>query len=252
MSMVRHLPTVPSTNTWLKEHAAEFGHGDIVVTDDQTAGRGQRGNFWEAEPGKNLTFSMKLVPAGIAPARQFVISECVALGVAEVVRDRLAGYVPPEEVKVKWPNDIYVGENKIAGILIEHTLNTGTIVHTVAGIGLNVNQTIFTSSAPNPVSMAQLSGNTSFPLEDIMEEIADAVMRRLDDASRSDRGVDHLHEEFHSMLWRNDGNAYRFLLASDTSRFVAVIDGVDPDGMLRLRLPDGELHRFAFKEVVFI
>ena len=60
--MVRHLPTVPSTNTWLKEHAAEFGHGDIVVTDDQTAGRGQRGNFWEAEPGKNLTFSMKLAP----------------------------------------------------------------------------------------------------------------------------------------------------------------------------------------------
>ncbi len=250
--MIKHLPTVPSTNTWLKEHASEFGHGDIVVTDDQTAGRGQRGNFWEAEPGKNLTFSMLLKPDSIAPARQFVISECVALGVSEVLRDRLSGHIDPDLVKVKWPNDIYVGDDKIAGILIEHAVNTERILHTVAGIGLNVNQTIFHSSAPNPVSMAQLAGHASFSLTEIMEDIAAAVLRRVKDASRSDRGVDHLHEEFHSMLWRNDGNAYRFMLASDTSRFVAVIDGVDPDGMLRLRLPDGEVHRFAFKEVVFI
>lgn len=252
MSMVKYLPTVPSTNTWLKDNASEFGHGDIVLTDDQTAGRGQRGNFWEAEPGKNLTFSMLLKPGGIAPAKQFVISECVALGVVEVLRDWLSGYIRPEDVKVKWPNDIYVADNKIAGILIEHAITTDHIVHTVAGIGLNVNQTIFRSSAPNPVSMAQLAGNASFSVRDIMDEIAAAILRRMEDASRSDRGVDHLHEEFHAMLWRNDGNAYRFMLASDTSRFVAVIDGVDPDGMLRLRLPDGTLHSFAFKEVVFI
>lgn len=124
---ITRLDEVESTNTWLKEHAQELGHGDVAVTDNQTAGRGQRGNFWEAEPGKNLTFSLLLHPEGVAPSHQFAISEAVALGVVEVVRSRLAGYVEPEQVKVKWPNDIYVGDDKIAGILIEHTLGSRSI-----------------------------------------------------------------------------------------------------------------------------
>lgn len=251
MSVLHRLPSVPSTNTWLKEHAAEFSHGDMVVTDDQTAGRGQRGNFWEAEPGKNLTFSILLEPSAIPPARQFVISECVALGVTEVLRDKLSGYVEQDAIRVKWPNDVYVGDNKIGGILIEHTLGQGRIQRTVAGIGLNVNQTIFRSPAPNPVSMAQLAVRSDFPLDEIMHDIAEAVLARLETVSRSDRAADRQHEEYLSVLWRNDGKAYRFMLP-DTSCFAAVIDGVATDGMLTLKLPDGEVHPFAFKEVAFI
>lgn len=251
MSRTERLASVASTNTWLKEHAGEFAHGDMVVTDDQTAGRGQRGNFWEAEPGKNLTFSLFLVPEGISPAKQFVISECVALGVAETLRDYLSGIVSPESIKVKWPNDIYVDDNKIGGILIEHTLGMGRIQHTVAGIGLNVNQTIFRSPAPNPVSMAQLAARVDFPIDEIMNDIAGNIMRRIGEVRRSDRAVDIQHEEFLSGMWRNDGKSYRFQLP-DTSCFVAVIDGVASDGMLALRLPDGEVHTFAFKEVAFI
>lgn len=245
------LPVVASTNTWLKEHASEFGHGHVVVADDQTAGRGQRGNFWEAEPGKNLTFSMLLIPDGLPPSRQFAISEAVALGVVEVVRQRLAAYVEPGQVRVKWPNDIYVGDNKIAGILIEHTLGRDAIAHTVAGVGLNVNQTIFHSSAPNPVSMAQLSGRSDFPLDEVLAEVTDAILHRIGLIMRSEREQEKIHAGFMRSMWRNDGEMHRFMLP-DTSRFAAVVHGVDPDGMLALRLQGGEVYRFAFKEVAFI
>ena len=248
---ITRLDEVESTNTWLKEHAQELGHGDVAVTDNQTAGRGQRGNFWEAEPGKNLTFSLLLHPEGVAPSHQFAISEAVALGVVEVVRSRLAGYVEPEQVKVKWPNDIYVGDDKIAGILIEHTLGSRSITHSVAGVGLNVNQTIFCSSAPNPVSMAQLTGESHFPLEEILQEVCDAILRRIALIGRSEREQEKQHTEFLRCMWRNDGEMHRFMLP-DTSCFAAMVDGVDADGMLRLKLQGGEIHKFAFKEVAFL
>jgi biotin--[acetyl-coA-carboxylase] ligase len=250
-SDVTYLPSVPSTNTWLRENAERFGNGHLVVTSDQTAGRGQRGNFWEAEPGKNLTFSMLLRDNGLKAARQFAISEGVALGVLEVLRKELAGYVAPEKIKVKWPNDIYVADDKIAGILIEHTLSGNNLSRSVVGIGVNVNQTIFTSSAPNPVSMAQLSGHCDFNLDSIMERIAKAIMHRMELICVSDKEQTRQHREFLENMWRNDGEAHRFQLP-DTSCFAARIHTVESDGMLALKLPDGDIHHFAFKEVAFI
>lgn len=252
MNKIEHLPTVPSTNTWMKEHAGEFAHGDVVVTDDQTAGRGQRGNFWEAEPGKNLTFSLMLHPEAISPERQFIISECVALGVVDLLRRWLPPYVTPTMIKVKWPNDIYVGNDKIAGILIEHALGAGKILHTIAGIGLNVNQTIFRSVAPNPISMAQLVPHISFDLQALMEELVESILTRLRRVSESGSGAVTQHEEYLSALWRNDGMPHRFLLADDMSEFEAAIAGVATDGMLSLRFPDDTLRSFAFKEVAFL
>ncbi|MBD5225581.1 MAG: biotin--[acetyl-CoA-carboxylase] ligase [Bacteroidales bacterium] len=252
MNKLSHFPTLPSTNTWMKEHAGEFAHGDVVATDDQTAGRGQRGNFWEAEPGRNLTFSLMLHPGAIAPARQFIISECVALGIVDLLRNRLAPYVAPEMIKVKWPNDIYVGDDKIAGILIEHTLGSTSIIHTVAGIGLNVNQTIFRSPAPNPVSMAQLVPHITFSLPELLEEAVDNILARMSRVTSAATAPADQHMEFLASLWRNDGCAHRYMLAEDSSHFTAVIDDVAPDGMLSLRLPDGSVHSFAFKEVAFL
>ena len=151
------LESVPSTNTWAKEHAEELHHADIVLTHDQTAGRGQRGNSWEAEPGMNLTFSLCLEPSSILPSEQFLLSEAVALGVADAVAQALGLDTQQEEITVKWPNDIYAGNRKIAGILIEHSIRGNRIAKSIAGIGLNVNQRLFRSDAPNPVSMHQLT-----------------------------------------------------------------------------------------------
>lgn len=247
---VTRLESVPSTNTWMKEHATDMPHGHVVVTGDQTAGRGQRGNFWESEPGKNLTFSIMLRPEAVEAAHQFRISEAVALGVVEVLRKWLHGAVLPENVKVKWPNDIYVNDDKIAGILIENTLRGTRLDSAVAGIGLNVNQTIFTSSAPNPVSMAQLAGH-DFPLTDLLADLRQAILDAVTIIDGKAEGAAALHRHFHSVMWRYDGEPHRFALP-DGSRFRAVIDRVDPSGLLLLTMPDGTTQSFAFKEVAFL
>ena len=145
-----------STNTELARLADEGApHGTVAIAECQTAGRGQRGNTWESAPGENVTMSVLLHPDGIEPRRQFAISEAVALGVAET----LDIYLPAGmRAEVKWPNDIYVGNRKICGILIENRITSTTIERAIAGIGLNVNQELFVSDAPNPVSLRQLTG----------------------------------------------------------------------------------------------
>lgn len=247
---ITRLPSVPSTNTWMKEHSSEFGHGHVLVTDDQTAGRGQRGNFWESDPGKNLTFSLMLRPKSITPAGQFAISEAVALGVVELLRHHLKGWVNADDIRVKWPNDIYVANDKIAGILIENTICGHRIDAAVAGIGLNVNQTIFRSPAPNPVSMTQLAAIT-FPLEELLTELASNILRRLDHIDGNQETAQEQHKEFHSAMWRHDGQPHRFSLP-DGTRFKATISHVEPDGMLQLRHTDGTTASYAFKEVIFL
>ena len=239
------LPYTPSTNSWAKEHTTQLAHGDIVVTPCQPAGRGQRGNTWEAAPGKNLTFSILLRPEHIPPSGQFLISEIVSLSVAGIVTEALASAGCHMPVKVKWPNDIYVGNRKIAGILIEHSICGQNIGHTIAGIGLNVNQTEFLSDAPNPVSMAQLA-HREFELNPLMNSIADAVVRQLQNPSR-----EAIHSNYHRLLWRNNGNEHLFS-TPDGERFKAAIDRVEETGLLSLQLTDGTLRQFAFKEVAFI
>ncbi len=128
-------------------------HGYVLMAREQTAGRGQRGNSWEAAPGMNVTMSVMLRPQGLPAAAQFAISEAVAMGVVDLL-DSLG----VDGARVKWPNDIYVGDRKVCGILIENSL-CGTIVgRSVAGVGLNVNQREFVGGAPNPVSLRQLLG----------------------------------------------------------------------------------------------
>lgn len=243
---IRELESTPSTNTWAKEHADELAHGEVVVTRRQTAGRGQRGNSWEAAPGLNLTFSLLLRPEGVNPSEQFVISEIVALAVAEAVERSLAEAVGSDRIKVKWPNDIYVDNRKIAGILIEHTLTGSKIAHTVAGIGLNVNQTVFESDAPNPVSLANLA-HKEFPLAPILTEIGSRITGAFPVADAA-----AIHAAYHRRLWRHDGKPHTFALPNGT-RFEATIANVAPGGQLTL-LPahNATPLTFLFKEVSFV
>lgn len=123
----------------------------IFIAEEQTKGRGQRGNSWESEPEKNLTFSIVLTPTFLSASEQFYLSKIVSLAVIYTLEDLEI------EAKIKWPNDIYVGDKKICGILIENSISShGSILKCVAGVGLNINQTEFKSSAPNPISIKNI------------------------------------------------------------------------------------------------
>ena len=149
-----HLPETDSTMLCLlrPDLSARSEAFVLATTDFQTAGHGQRGTVWEAAAGRNLLFSFAFHPTFVSAGGQFRLSEALALAVAESL-DGL-----PVEVSVKWPNDIYAGNRKICGMLLEHDLRGTHIYNTRAGVGLNVNQRRFEGDAPNPVSMWQLLG----------------------------------------------------------------------------------------------
>ncbi len=187
----------------------------------------------------NVTMSLILRPVGVTAAEQFYISEAVALGVADVVETLLTD-VPHAEVAVKWPNDIYVGDSKIAGILIENSLSGADIDWSVAGIGLNLNQPRFTSDAPNPISIYQLSGHEN-PIEETISLITDKILAYLE--------IPHsrLHGQYKSRMWRRGG--YHHYSTPTGDEFEARIVDVSPTGLLTLALPDNSTHTFAFKQV---
>lgn len=244
MNIVR-LEETASTNSYLADHADDLPTGTVVVADAQTAGRGQRGNSWESEPGKNLTFSMLLRPTFVSAREQFLISRAVSVGIATVLGKFTKG---GEEVAIKWPNDIYVGGQKIAGILIENSLMGKEISRSIVGVGLNVNQLQFRSDAPNPVSLIHLIGEET-PLDPLLEDVAASMLSRVESLS-SDDGRAEVTRLYDSMLWRRDG-FYPYVTAQGEP-FQGEIVGIAPDGVMTLRDETGREREFAFKEVHFV
>lgn len=239
------LPEVGSTNTWAREHSAELQLPVAIRGVAQMSGRGQRGNTWEAEPGKNLTISIVLKPEGVKPSEQFSISEVVALGIVKYLLTRGI------DAQIKWPNDIYVGDRKICGILIENSLFGSEIERSIIGIGLNVNQTEFLSPAPNPVSMSQLTGR-EYDLEEEMYSLVKEIEQkfvRIGDAG--DRFWHHLR--YKAALWRGDEGVYLFRDIKGDRRYEGTIADVEPEGFLSVRdAATGEIRKYSFKEVEFI
>ncbi len=245
MSQARiiYLDTVGSTSSYLASLGDEAAHGTVVMAREQTAGRGQRGNSWEAEPGANITLSMMLHPEGLHPARQFVISQAVSLAIVEML-DRYVG-----GVSIKWPNDIYVGDRKICGILIENTITGTAITRCIVGIGLNVNQTSFLSDAPNPVSLRQLMPDTEFDVMSLANEMIDSILQRVGEALAGENTA--IAEAYFARLWRRDGwHPYH-----DNLRDIDIearIDSVAPAGPITLTdRADGIAREYAFKEISF-
>lgn len=234
------LPEARSTNTYLSTIASTTAHGTVVYTLRQTAGRGQRGNSWESEDGKNITLSMLIRPS-VAPSQQFFISEAAALAVART----LDKYIADGGVSVKWPNDVYWHDKKICGMLIEHSLSGGRINSSILGIGVNINQQQFLSDAPNPVSLWQIIGRET-PLEEVLHTLCDTLLSLEDSLPEN---AEALHREFLGRLYRGEGeHPFR----SQGVVFNASIVNVAPDGILSLRLSDGSIRKYAFKEVEFV
>jgi len=241
--------SVASTNSHPALLADGAPAGLTVATREQTAGRGQRGNHWESAPGLNLTFSTLLRPSGrVAPKKQFLISMAVAVATARCLQTLLDNEAACHHtVKVKWPNDIYVGDRKICGILIENIIQGGELSRCIVGVGLNVNQTKFVSDAPNPVSIANITGR-QVPLMPLLESLSQSIAQA-DIVASADDG---LPRRYNAMLWRGDGGYYPWRETATDRLITARIDSVAPTGFLTLVTDSGERRTFAFKEVAAV
>ncbi|MCH5346116.1 MAG: biotin--[acetyl-CoA-carboxylase] ligase [Muribaculaceae bacterium] len=236
-----HLETVTSTNQEILKYVDE---APVYLTaDNQTAGRGQRGNTWESEPGKNITMSILLRLKHVRPAEQFAVSRAVAIAVCDILTPLLPF---DKSALIKWPNDIYIDDKKIAGILIENSISGTELKHTVIGIGLNVNQMEFLSPAPNPVSLAQILGHT-LDAGAIAAGIADRVLKLVGGID----GATAFSFEYHRRLWQI-GVMRPFHDTATGEIFTAAIDHVEDDGRLALKDAAGHLRHYYFKEVAFL
>ena len=234
-----HLSEVDSTNVEVRrrlEAGEPLPELTLVDADNQTQGRGQRGNSWESEAGQNLSFSLVCHPQWVKASEQFVLSQAIALAVAENV----------DGTTVKWPNDIYIGDRKVSGTLIECDLRGSQIETCIIGTGVNVNQTEFRSDAPNPVSMAQVAGHT-FDRETLLQAIVQRFVLYYEKIRNGQ--ADEVRQAYRQCLYRRTGfHPY----ADAQGEFLAEIADVERTGHLILRKEDGTLHRYEFKEVRFL
>ncbi len=278
------LDETDSTNNFLKGYRPLTPVDVTLVTaEHQSAGRGQAGNSWESERSQNLLFSLLLTACPVPSSQLFSISEAIALAIREAIIDEITRHSSfdtrhssfdirhssfdarhssfdirhSSPVTVKWPNDIYVDNRKIAGILIENDLQGSSVSRSIIGCGVNVNQDSFRfptlapatndgeKRSPTPISLFQLLGHTTerrFVLESIMEHF----MHHYADLQRG--AFDDIHTRYHAALYRSSG-LHPFRDADGPFR--ASIEGVAPTGHLLLRDTDQRLRRYAFKEVSF-
>ena len=240
MNIIR-VETVTSTNSYLKEsaRAGVLEEGTVVVARNQTAGKGQRGNSWESEAGKNITCSILLYPTFLSVQRFFLLSEAVSLGVKETLD------VYTDGITVKWANDIYHNEKKIVGILFENELIGNVYTSSVVGIGVNVNQERFLSDAPNPVSLKQITGREQ-DTEAILKEMIGNILNRYEQLKSGN--TETIIRMYHDALYRKTG-FHRF--EDESGIFNARIERVSDDGLLHLVTDRYEERSYAFKSVRF-
>ena len=236
-----HLPETASTNAYARsiKPAAAI---TLITTDYQTAGRGQQGNTWESAPHKNLLFSLILQPEGISASQQFILCELISVAISDV----LAHYAPA--IRIKWPNDIYHGDRKLCGILMEHDIEGPLLARTIIGVGLNVNQAHFTNDVPNPVSLFQVLGH-EVEREALLHAITTHFVELYRQYTTSVLNRDALHHRYTTLLYRKDVPA-RYEDRQGT--FTATLRYVAPDGRLLLEDQQKTLRSYLFKEVTYI
>ena len=259
-----HFEQLDSTNAYLQRKQSECDIRDWVVsTDEQTAGKGMGSNSWESEVGKNLTFSLALDMSFLPAERQFLLSEAVPLGIIEVIEKVLSdGFEgidsnrttltrndipskPAEKLSIKWPNDIFYENRKLAGILINSTIKASIMDVSVIGIGLNVNQIQFQNWPTHPISLKMISGK-DYDLQPLMVQIAEHILIKVQQL-KSDPAV--IEQEYLKRLFR-----YRIWADYEVGEKVLrlLMTGLDEFG--RLLLVDEMNRRYCFdiKEIRFL
>jgi len=236
------LDETDSTNRYLQtlSQTESLANETVVVAGFQTTGKGQPGHFWESEANKNLTYSILYYPTRLPANQPFVISELAALSVKQTLDDYAT------DITVKWPNDIYWEEKKICGILIENDLTGRTISRSIAGAGININQETFHSSAPNPVSLRQITGK-----EHNRQEILKNILLRVQSYYRRLRSGDgaSIARRYGMSLFRKEG---MFRYRDADGEFLARMICVEPDGRLILEDETQAKRGYMFKEVEYV
>ncbi len=237
------LERIASTNLYALDLLDEEKpiEGTIVVAHDQYAGRGQVNKHWESEPGKNLTCSIILYPDFLPARQQFVLSQIVALSIADTLRSFI-----PDGVKIKWPNDLYIFDKKITGTLIQNALQGSTIKSTVIGIGLNVNQINFISAAPNPTSI-YLETNKVVDLHIVLTKFCQSLEKWY--LKLKAGKVEEIQTAYFNQLFRrNEIHSYR---RPDGRIFSGRIQGTNAIGQLVVATEEGE-ELFSLKEIGYV
>ena len=241
--LIKYLPNCHSTNDiavqMIQSENMVF-EGTVIITDNQTAGRGQRGNIWEASSGENLTFSLILKPNFLKASNQFQLNVAISMGVF----DSLSEFID-ENLSVKWSNDIYHGDKKMGGILIENSLQGYQIGHSIIGIGLNINQLEF-----NNLRATSLRNITQNPLKYDLSEILKRLLENLEKnyLKIKNNNYESLKIKYLSNLFRFQKYHY---FKRNGQQFLGKITGVDETGKLGIET-DGYVNYFDFKEVEFI
>lgn len=240
-----HVESVDSTNSYASEmlRQIELVEGSLIYSFSQLNGRGQRGNSWESEPSKNVALSLVLHPKFLTIEKQFLLTKITSLAVADLMAEMLEESINPKEISIKWPNDIYVKDQKIAGILIENTLKESSIQSSIVGIGINVNQIDF--SIKTATSLASLSGK-EFELMKVLNRLCEFFEARyLQLKSNKLESIDSAYLE---RLYRlNEWANYK----SMDSGFDGKVKGVSKIGKLQVELRNGDLKEFDLKEISF-
>ncbi|NDW18334.1 biotin--[acetyl-CoA-carboxylase] ligase [Dysgonomonas sp. 216] len=237
-----YLQEVNSTSTYLKGLSVsetDLQEGTVVYTDFQTSGKGQQGNSWESEKRKNILFSILLYPKHVKPSEPFILSQLIAVA----IRRTLNKYVG--NISIKWPNDIYWNDKKICGTLLENSFVGNSVSQSVIGIGININQESFVGSAPNPVSLKQVTG-IEFDIMKILHEVVDNIAKLYEQSKSNSQPI---VDEYKQHLYRGKGT---FPFCDKDGSFMAQIEDIEPSGMLVLKTDKNNIHRYAFKEVKYL
>ena len=241
--LIKYLPSCHSTNDiavqMIQSENMVF-EGTVIITDNQTAGRGQRGNSWEANTGENLTFSLILKPNFLKASDQFQLNVAVSMGVFDFLSEFI-----DENLSVKWSNDIYYGDKKMGGILIENSLQGYQIGHSIIGIGLNINQVEFGN-----LRATSLRNITQNPLKYDLSEMLKQLLESLEKNYLKIK-----NNEYESLKDKYLANLYRFqeyhYFRKSGQHFFGQILGIDETGKLGIE-SDGNVSYFDFKEVEFV
>ncbi len=241
-SSIITLDSINSTNTYANQLSIEkkLVSGTVIIAHNQTAGKGMHGNKWESQEGKNLTFSILLFPEDLRADHQFMLSKVISLGIIDYLKPYGSGF------SIKWPNDIYFIDRKIAGILIENSVQGSYLSESIIGIGLNINQQYFSKETNNPVSLSTIA-HKQFNIEDELEKLLESLNKTYENLNQKK----YLEINDHYL-----NNLYRFNqvenFTSEGEIFKGKIAGVTAFGQLQVELSDGTIKAFGFKEIEYM
>ncbi|MEN8119915.1 MAG: biotin--[acetyl-CoA-carboxylase] ligase [Bacteroidota bacterium] len=236
-----YLESVDSTNNYLKIKSLDNKpkEGLLVFANEQVSGRGQRENSWESKAGKNLLLSFIVYPTFLKANKQFILSKTISLAIA----DCISQYT--DNVRIKWPNDIYIGNQKIAGVLIENTIKGSEISSSIIGIGININQKKFSNKIPNPVSLTMLT-KKEYNINELLGSLIELINTWYNKLLVGD--TKEIDNEYINRLFRfNQVHNY----IAEGATIEAKITGINQDGKLMVKTKNGDLKTFAFKEIKY-